>query len=854
MLKRIACTFIMACLIALHATAQNDTRTAHDKNGQTALDECLALYAMKSKTDIAPQLRQLAERIEQSDSFEADAYFYASFILLNLYKTAGDTYSAKALMDKAVKVFRERMGGSNPKLLLQLINADAMLKSGLMNCREALDDYNEARRIHDEAGIHDLSYVYTLQNISLMHQRLGDIKAAKEYMELSAKAYAKLNGNLLDTADPNDLTLVANYGMTSYLSGDSEKAERCFRHVMLNATADNRAWPVAAGNLAAIMAERGRYDESLSIIADMKAAGYGRLENTLQTQTVGYAFKNNADSAATSLAEYNRAVRHDATDAFAKFSRTACENYWTNASKHLTFLNNWIAAKFHTPATAASAYDNLLFTKTLLLGADILVDNSVRQSGNDTLLNMLENCKRDRATAIYKTTSAEQRRLLAARIATREDSLVHSIGNMAETLNSMAGTWQDVRRMLGDDEAAIEFTYIPVANKRLDCATHYGAFVITSDCKAPQFVMLGSLDSIDSMMQISYDDRLAINNLYTPANMQRFYNMLWRDIEPLVRKKHTLYYTVTRQLANINLEMLTDRRGRRLSQRYRMRRLSSTNLIGRMKSCGKAAFHSAALYGDVKYSETEEEMTANARKYSTFSGGDITEQLRRRGETQRGLWGDIPATAAELDSIKLILAHSGITATVYRQGEANEDAVKQLDGHAPDILHFATHGFTIDTPEKADSYRFGAVPLDIYGKDAGMVFSGLLLAGANNAWNGGRTLGSAEDGVLTADEIARLNLSGTKLVVLSACETARGMVDAIDGVFGLQRAFKRAGAESIVMSLWQVDDNATCLLMAAFYRLLAQGAERHEALNKAMMQVRNTYHDPYYWAGFIMLD
>ena len=157
MLKRIACTFIMACMIALHAAAQADTRTAHDKNGQTALDECLALYAMKSKTDIAPQLRQLAERIEQSDSFEADAYFYTSFILLNLYKTAGDTYSAKVLMDKAVKVFRERTGGSNPKLLLQLINADAMLKSGLMNCREALDDYNEARRIHDEAGIHDLS-------------------------------------------------------------------------------------------------------------------------------------------------------------------------------------------------------------------------------------------------------------------------------------------------------------------------------------------------------------------------------------------------------------------------------------------------------------------------------------------------------------------------------------------------------------------------------------------------------------------------------------------------------------------------------------------------------------------------
>lgn len=855
-LLHIFAAVLMAFSLATPSVSQTATASRKPQRTATAFDEFAALYAKKSQTDITPQLKLLIEKIEKADSLDADTYFYSTFTLFAMYKEKGDTYSAKTLMDNAIKVLKRKDGGRSPKYRLQLINANAILKSSLKNSQEALNNYNEALAIHEKFGIYDMSYVYTLQNISMAHQNLGDIKASKEYMDKAVEAYEKLNGSLMAANAPDALTLVANYAMTCYLSGDKETAERCFRHVTDNAPTSERAWQLAAGNLADILTEMGRYDESLATLDAMKNAGYGGQSRFLHTLTIDYAAKDDAANATTSLAEYNNVLKGNAVNALSQFNRAECENHWTDVSKRLTFFNNWIAAKFATPSTAAMTYDNLLFTKTLLLGTDILIDKSVRQSGDASLRQMLANCQRDRATAIYKTTSEEKRHELAALIAAREDSLVHSIKNVAATLGSMAGTWQDVQGMLADDEAAIEFTYVPT-NLNItqgNCDYNYGAFVITSDCKAPQFVMLGRQDSIDSMLQISYDDRLAINSLYKPASMQRLYNMLWRDIEPLVKKKHTLYYTASRQLANINLDMLTNRRGQRLSQRYRMRRLSSTNIIGRMKSRGKAAFRSAALYGDVKYSETEEEMTANARKYNTYSGCDIAEQLRRRGDTQRGLWGDIPATATEIDSIRQIMEHSGIAVSAYRRGEASEEAVKQLDGHAPDILHFATHGFTIDTPEKADSYRFGAFPLDMYSKDAGMVFSGLLLAGANNAWNGGKTPDSAEDGVLTADEIARLNLSGTKLAVLSACETARGMVDAIDGVFGLQRAFKRAGTESIVMSLWQVDDNATRLLMTAFYRLLAQGAERHEALHKAMMQVRNTYRDPYYWAGFIMLD
>jgi CHAT domain-containing protein len=92
------------------------------------------------------------------------------------------------------------------------------------------------------------------------------------------------------------------------------------------------------------------------------------------------------------------------------------------------------------------------------------------------------------------------------------------------------------------------------------------------------------------------------------------------------------------------------------------------------------------------------------------------------------------------------------------------------------------------------------------------------------------------------------------MVVLSACETAKGIIDPVDGIYGLQLAFKKAGVGSIVMSLWKVPDEATSLLMNSFYAALISGIEKHEALKKAMYEVRKKYKDPYYWAGFVILD
>ena len=136
-----------------------------------------------------------------------------------------------------------------------------------------------------------------------------------------------------------------------------------------------------------------------------------------------------------------------------------------------------------------------------------------------------------------------------------------------------------------------------------------------------------------------------------------------------------------------------------------------------------------------------------------------------------------------------------------------------------------------------------------------MLWTGLILSGGNNAWKGEQIPDGVEDGILTADEIARLDLSNTDLVVLSACETARGHIDPLEGVWGLQRAFKQAGVKTIVMTLWKVSDDVTAMFMEQFYKNLLKGKTVRQSVKKAQNYlISHGASAPYYWAPFVVLD
>ncbi|MEO6776690.1 MAG: CHAT domain-containing protein [Kofleriaceae bacterium] len=217
------------------------------------------------------------------------------------------------------------------------------------------------------------------------------------------------------------------------------------------------------------------------------------------------------------------------------------------------------------------------------------------------------------------------------------------------------------------------------------------------------------------------------------------------------------------------------------------------------------------------------------------------------------MWPQLPGTGQEADEVEKTF--TGLTE--YRGAKATEGALKAL--HGPKILHLATHGFFLnDEPARASrgaAQAATAVAMGMLGQSAApqtgaenpLLRSGLALAGANKLSSGN------EDGILTSMEASGLDLWGTKLVVLSACDTGNGKVINGEGVYGLRRALVIAGAESLVMSLWQVDDLATRDLMAGYYRRLKAGEPRSTALRDVQREIAGEakYKHPYYWAAFV---
>lgn len=206
----------------------------------------------------------------------------------------------------------------------------------------------------------------------------------------------------------------------------------------------------------------------------------------------------------------------------------------------------------------------------------------------------------------------------------------------------------------------------------------------------------------------------------------------------------------------------------------------------------------------------------------------------------------LPGTESEANAIRKYFTG----ALTYTGKEATESRIKAL--HHPRVLHLATHGFFIGAKSGAANTRSlelsDEAKSEVAEAEDPLVRSGLALAGSASL-NGG----NSEDGILTALESASLDLAGTKLVVLSACQTATGEARNGEGVYGLRRALTTAGAETLVMSLWSVDDEATAYLMQGYYKRLKNGGGRSESLRQVQLELAKSsgVHHPYYWAGFI---
>lgn len=322
--------------------------------------------------------------------------------------------------------------------------------------------------------------------------------------------------------------------------------------------------------------------------------------------------------------------------------------------------------------------------------------------------------------------------------------------------------------------------------------------------------------------------------------------LLWQPLKDNLKEGATVYYVPSQLLFQVSLESLPMEDGSLLGSHYDFVRLSSARELVKMKRhTRRTDAHTAVLYGGLQYDMDDTAMENEAKKY------DLDNLFAQRGDMARGdsVYHELQGTKEEIFRIYTILKGKKWNVVPYMGTDGTEESFLAMHGKSPCLLHLATHGFYY-TPSKAADVNY------LKGYTDAMSLSGLVLSGGNAAWLGKKLPKGVLGGILTANDIARLDLSNTDMVVLSACQTGQGKATS-EGLYGLQRAFKKAGVCTIVMSLWNVDDRVTSEFMATFYERLtdkANALDKRKAFEEAKQIVCKNHPDPYHWAAFVMLD
>lgn len=408
-------------------------------------------------------------------------------------------------------------------------------------------------------------------------------------------------------------------------------------------------------------------------------------------------------------------------------------------------------------------------------------------------------------------------------------------------------TWEQIQSKLNENEAAIEIVRFRLFEDDFTDSICYFALIAKKGLTHPKLVILKNGNDLEQTLFKRY--RASIFDKTNESYKNDLYTYYWSEIQKELKGINTVYVSQDGIYNLINLSTLYNSKTNKfLSEELNIVFVGRTDDILSTKKEVKPA--SAVLMGRPTYhlSDLGEEILPPPSKTSITRAFDFT-NLK---------WNDLPATEEEVALLSAILDRNGVNTITYIKESSSESNLKKVQ--SPSVLHIATHGFFAgEWPQEevvvekgevdfrsGNSKRTFIKALD----DDPMHNSGIVLAGVENFNNS--ISSTDQDGVLTAFEASTLNLQDTELVVLSACETGVGRVKNGEGVYGLQRAFNLAGANSVLMSLWSVDDRVTKELMVCFYNEWMRTGDKNKSFVYAQNKIRELYPAPFYWGAFIM--
>lgn len=835
-----------------------------------SLNNLASIYAFMGIADKAEVTYMELLEIREKISGKQHADYAQTLNNLGLfYNGIGYYEKAEDYFLQTLQIRKKVLGETHPDYAVTLQNL-AFLYSNIGNFQKAmtmnLQSLDIVKRIYGEKHT---EYARALNNIGHMYYAGQQYTSAGRYLE-QAVQILEMNGAASDQVYASSLSNLASV----YLStGNFEKSLSLNRKAI-----DNRkkymgdAHPEYAkclNNLAALYEQMGHYaeaeslyKETLSILeknAVREQPGYAVILNNL---ALLYLKSGDKVKAAPLLANGLDILNNHIIRNFGSLSENEKENWLTtNLYQFETLLSLPYGERLRSDSFSTFILDQQLLLKSLVL------------SNTKGLLRELQATKDTGLQKNYaewksvKKELARQYGLPATERTGSLDEMEKKAEELEKQLNRQSAAFrkgqqslrihtEELKKELKQGEAIIEFVRFQLFSKNWKDSFIYAASVLTSNNTAPVFVPLFEEKQLQQLFDSAGTTATGMaGRFYRGTELKNkstagfsgtaLYKLVWAPLEPFLKGIHTVHYSPAGKLYNIAFHALPVDSNRMLMDQFKLNQYTSTRgLMYKNETEARARQQDIVLFGDADFNNLT----------TVKSGQPVNHNytLPSRGK-RGGSWVGLPGTAVEVKKIEALFDQRKIPVQAFTATGASEENLKSLSGRSPRVLHIATHGFFLPRPDSTDNLK-NAVSGNAYSlAEDPLLRSGLVLTGGNRAWKGQPPAEGVEDGIVTAYEISQLDLSQTELVVLSACETALGDVKGSEGVFGLQRAFKMAGVQKMIVSLWQVPDKETAELMTAFYGYWLGGQGINEAFARAQEEMRKKY-PPFYWAAFVLVE
>lgn len=812
-----------------------------------------------------PLLRKGLKIIAQNEGKESPRYGMALLSLSRLYTKLGEYEKALPLAIESLKIKDWEADTVDRKLIkadgFKLITL-ANLYSDLGNHPKALSLSLEALKICEvNYGKEHSRYGWLLGQAASKYANVGDFKKALA-MSLESLAFTE---NKYGKEHLNYGIKLGSLSRIYFLKGDYKKSLsirlKAIKIIEDKLGNKHPKYAEHLSDLASLYNEAGDYQKAIPLLIEALKLNeeiigkehhrYAASQFNLATIYCKMGDYNNAiplllESNKNLLTHLDNVFKFRSEKEKKMFLETVLDNFDINQS--IVFQKG-------------EGYEDLL---ELNLNNQLVLKNLLLKSSKDisAKLATLNFSTYDKRITIYRYLKQELSKQLSLSMSERTisvDSLVNEINskeselvklynsNFQDNIN-FSKNWKLSNQKLMKNEIAIEFSHYKLFDyeKGMTDKILYGAYIYKKDWEYPKLVSLFKQDDLKKVLTTNKNP----NQLY---NSDQLYNLIWKPLEEEIEGNKTVYYSPSGLLNQISFSAMESDEVQLINKSYDLVRLSSTSVLenGEIEPNTESTLFIGAI--NYEYLDAmDEEADSTQFTFLETPSFKNSKATRNRGET----WEYLLGTEKEIKGLQSIFRLHRKSYNTLKGSNASEAKFKALSGNSPNILHIATHGFFYENREIEAQKNMNLNTEDRYRLAEDPLFrSGLILAGANYAWKNGSNPNEEEDGILTAMEISNLDLSNTDLVVLSACETGLGDIDGSEGVYGLQRAFKMAGVDIIIMSLWQVPDNETAEFMNLFYSNWIQNNNIKTAFNEAQRTMQQKYSgEPEKWAAFVMFE